>query len=72
MRITVIAKPGSKSAGVTKLGENRYEIRVTARPEHGKATDAVRRALAGELGIAPSRLSLVMGATARTKVFETR
>ena len=72
MRITVIAKPGSRHASVEKLDAHRYEIRVTEHPEHGKANDAVRRALAETLGVAPSRLSLVMGASARTKVFEIR
>jgi uncharacterized protein YggU (UPF0235/DUF167 family) len=72
MRITVLAKPGSKHASIETIGEHRYAISVTAVPERGKANDAVRRALAGELGIAPSRLSLVMGATSRTKVFEIR
>jgi uncharacterized protein YggU (UPF0235/DUF167 family) len=72
MRITVIAKPGSRRASVEKTADNRYVISVTAIPEHGKANDAVRRALAEELGVAASRLSLVMGATARTKVFEVR
>jgi uncharacterized protein YggU (UPF0235/DUF167 family) len=72
MRITVIAKPGSKHAKVIKTDDARYEISVVAVPEKGKATDAVRRALATELGIAPSRLSLVMGGASRTKVFEVR
>ena len=72
MRITVIAKPGSKHAFVSKLEEHRYEIGVTVRPEKGRANDAIRRLLADTLGIAPSRLSLVMGATARIKVFEVR
>ena len=72
MRITVIAKPGSRTASVTLVAPGRYEIAVTARPEKGKANDAVRRALATHLHIAPSRLSLVMGQSARTKVFEVR
>jgi len=70
MRITVVAKPGSKHARVNKISETRYEISVVAPPEKGKATDAVRRALADELKLAPSRISLVMGAASRVKVFE--
>ena len=72
MRITVDAKPGSKVARVAKLDERRYIIAVTARPEHGKANDAVRRALADALGVAPSRCSLVMGTASRTKKFEVQ
>ena len=72
MRITVLAKPGSKHASIEKIDDHRYTVNVTAVPEHGKANDAVRRALAKELDIAPSRLSLLMGTTSRTKVFEVR
>lgn len=72
MRITVVAKPGSRTATVKQLETNRYEIAVIERPEKGKANDAVRRALSKHLHIAPSRLSLVMGATAHVKVFEIK
>ena len=72
MRITVVAKPGSKKASVQDLETNRYEIAVVERPEKGKANDAVRRALANHLHIAPSRLSLVLGHTTRTKIFQVR
>ncbi len=70
MRITVVAKPGSRTAGIIELAPNRYEVAVVERPEKRKANDAIRRSLAKHLHIAPSRLSLVMGATARIKVFE--
>lgn len=70
MRITVNAKPGSRAASVKLIEPDRYEIAVTEQPEKGKANDAVRRALAQHLRVAPSRLSLLMGASSRTKVFE--
>lgn len=44
-------------------------VRVTAPPEDGKANDAVRRLLARAMGVAPTRLTLIRGATARDKVF---
>mgnify|MGYP002653798025 CR=1 FL=1 len=44
-------------------------VRVTAAPEDGRANAAVRKLLARALGIAPSRLTLVGGATARDKLF---
>jgi uncharacterized protein len=72
MRITVVAKPGSRTAAIKELAPNRYAVSVIERPEKGKANDAVRRALAKHLHIAPSRLSLVMGATAHVKVLEVR
>ena len=44
-------------------------VRVTAPPEDGKANDAVRRVLARAIGVAPTRLTLIRGATSRDKVF---
>lgn len=44
-------------------------VRVSAPPEDGKATAAVRRLLAKAMGVAPSRLELVRGATSREKCF---
>ncbi len=42
---------------------------VTVPPEDGKANAAVRKLLAKALGVAPSRLTLLRGATSRDKVF---
>ena len=70
MRITVHAKPGAKRAAITKVSSVEYTVSVVERPERGKATLAVRRALAAKLKIPQSRLSLVKGHSSRTKVFE--
>ena len=43
-------------------------VRVTGPPAGGKANDAVIRAVARALGLAPADVELVRGATARTKV----
>jgi uncharacterized protein YggU (UPF0235/DUF167 family) len=43
--------------------------RVTAPPADGRANEAVRRLLARALGVAPTRLTLIRGETARDKVF---
>ena len=45
------------------------KISVTTVPEDGKATRAVIKLLARALGVAPSRLTLLRGATSRDKVF---
>ncbi|HXV26856.1 MAG TPA: DUF167 domain-containing protein [Candidatus Paceibacterota bacterium] len=68
-RITVRVTPRARHARVFRRSEDEYDIAVTAPPEHGRATDASRRALAAELGVAPSRISLIMGERSRTKVF---
>jgi uncharacterized protein len=45
-------------------------IRVTAPPTEGRANAAVRRLLAKRLGVAPGRVTVVRGETAREKVIE--
>ena len=52
------------------LDERGIEVRVAAPPREGAANDAVRRALAEALGLPVSRIRLIRGAAARTKLFE--
>ena len=77
-RLAHLARPGAEiRVRVTpKAARNRIvaseegiRVYVTAPPEGGKATEAVRKLLAGALGVAKTRLVLVRGATAREKVF---
>ncbi len=68
MRITVRVIPKAKRNVVKQLDATSYKIWVTAAPQQGKATAAAIKLLSAELGIAPSLLSLVSGATSRNKV----
>jgi uncharacterized protein len=68
-RLTVRVIPRSARTAVER-SERGVVIRVRAAPEGGRATEEARRALAGALGVAPSDVGLVRGATSRTKVFE--
>jgi uncharacterized protein YggU (UPF0235/DUF167 family) len=45
-------------------------VRVTAPPVVNRANDAVRKLLARRLRIAPSRVSVVRGASSRDKLIE--
>ncbi|KIQ69617.1 DUF167 domain-containing protein [Wenxinia marina] len=67
-QIAVRAVPRARRPGVEVAGDL-VTVRVTEPPEDGRATEAVRKALARALGIAPSRLTLVRGAASRSKVF---
>jgi len=51
-------------------GEQLLHVRVGAPPADGRANDALVRVLAGALGIAPGRVTLVSGAASRRKVVE--
>jgi uncharacterized protein YggU (UPF0235/DUF167 family) len=71
--VAVRVKPGSSR---TKIG-GRHDgslgpalvVAVTAPPVDGRATEAVRRALADALGVHPSSVALRSGATGRDKLF---
>ena len=67
-RLAVRVTPGAKAEGL-ELAGGRLLAKVRAKPEDGKANEAVRALLAAALGLAPSRLELVRGATSREKQF---
>ncbi|MEY4160104.1 MAG: hypothetical protein RLZZ136_725 [Pseudomonadota bacterium] len=67
-RLAVRVTPGARQE-LVDIAEGRVQVKVRAKPEDGKATDAVRDLLAKALDIAPSRLELLRGATSRDKLF---
>ena len=67
-RLAVRVTPGAKAELLAITG-GRLLAKVCAKPEDGKATDAVRDLLAAALDLAPSRLELLRGATSREKMF---
>lgn len=72
MKLFVQVKTGKRASKVTKISETEYIVEVTARAEKGKANEAVLSALAKHLGIAPSRLSIISGHTAKRKIVEVK
>lgn len=67
-RLAVRVTPGARSEGLEIAGGKLF-AKVRAKPQDGKANDAVRDLLAAALGVAPSRLELLRGATSREKLF---
>lgn len=55
-RLAVRVTPGARVEEVA-IEAGRVAVRVRAKPEDGKATEAVRQLLARALGIAPSQLA---------------
>ncbi len=67
-RLAVRATPRAKRDAIEPGDPLR--IWVTAPADEGRANEAVRKLLARALGIAPSRLTLLRGLTARDKLFQ--
>ena len=67
-RLAVRVTPGAKVEGLD-IEQGRLLAKVRAKPQDGRANDAVRELLAAALGVAPSRLELLRGATSREKQF---
>lgn len=68
-RLAVRVTPGAR-VEVLEITEDRLLAKVRAKPEGGKANAAVIELVADGLGIAPSRLSLLRGATSREKLLQ--
>jgi len=66
--LVVRVKPGSKRPGIAADARG-IVVRVAARPVDGAANESVRRTLAETLGVAPTAVTLVRGATSREKTF---
>lgn len=68
-RIAVRVTPGARQEGIAIEGRQ-VQAKVRAKPQDGAANQAVIKLLAQALDMAPSRISLLRGATSREKVFQ--
>lgn len=66
-RLAVRVTPGARSEGI-EIVAGHVQVKVRTRPEDGKATSAVLDLVAAALGVAPSRVELLRGATSRDKL----
>jgi uncharacterized protein YggU (UPF0235/DUF167 family) len=69
VRLIVRVRPGASRAGVRREG-GVLVVRVHAPPVDGRATAAALEAVADALGVRPRAVTLVTGATSRTKVVD--
>ena len=70
MRLTIRVTPGSRRAEIGGTHDGSLVVKVRERAVEGKATDAALAALAEALGVPRRAVTLVHGATSRTKVVE--
>jgi uncharacterized protein YggU (UPF0235/DUF167 family) len=70
VRVTIRVRPGSSRTGVGGSHDGALVVRVTARAVDGAATQAALTAVADAFNVRARAVSLVSGATSRTKVVE--
>lgn len=68
-RLAVRVTPGARVEAL-EIAEGRLLAKVRVKPEDGKATAAVLALVAQALGVAPSRVGLLRGATSREKLLQ--
>ncbi len=70
MRITVWVRPGAAHPGVGGEHAGALVVRVSARATGGQATAAALAAVAAAFDVPRSAVTLVAGATSRTKILD--
>ena len=70
MRITIRVSPGSARPGVGGEHAGALVVRVSARAADGKATEAALAAIAAAFGVRRNGVTLVTGASSRTKIVD--
>lgn len=70
VRLTIRVVPGSRDPGVGGRRDGALVVRVRERAVEGRATDAALAALAEALRVRRGAVSLVRGATSRTKIVD--
>jgi uncharacterized protein (TIGR00251 family) len=69
-RLRVRVSPGAGRAAIVGRYGDAWKVRVTQRPEHGRANDAVVRLLAETLDVPRDAVTVVSGHTGRDKIVE--
>src|SRR5579859_1485617 len=70
VRITVRVRPGSARPGVGGRHDGALVVRVSARAVDGRATEAALDAIAAAFGVRRRAVTLIAGATSRTKIVD--
>jgi uncharacterized protein len=70
MRLTIRVHPGSRRPGVGGSFDGALVVRVRERAVDGRATEAALTAVAAALAVPRRTVTLVAGATTRTKLLD--
>lgn len=67
--LAIRAHPRAARDRVGPMVDGVLQVHVSKAPHGGEANEAIRRVLAGAIGVAPSRLTLAAGGRGRQKRF---
>lgn len=70
MLIKVKVLPESKKVEIIKKAEDRFEIKIKAKPEKGLANKEVMKVLSEYFKTPETKIRLIKGHTQRNKIFE--
>jgi uncharacterized protein len=70
MRVTIRVHPGSRHPGVGGNHDGALVVRVRERAVDGRATEAALTAVAAALSVPRRSITLLTGATTRTKILD--
>jgi uncharacterized protein (TIGR00251 family) len=66
--LKVRLQPRASRDGIDGLHGDALKVKVTAPPLEGKANKAVKKLLAGKLGLSPSQIEVIAGERSREKL----
>lgn len=72
MLIRVKVFPESKKEEIIKKSQDKFEIKVKARPEKGEANKEVIKVLSSYFKVPETNIRLIKGANQRNKIFEIK
>lgn len=67
-KLNIRVQPGASTNMITGYTDGVFNMKITTRPEKGKANEALVKYLSDLLGIAKSRIEIQKGTTSRNKV----
>lgn len=68
MKISVIAKTGTREERVEKISDYEFKIFTKTLPKENEANEAIKKLLADYFKIAKSRINIIIGQKAKKKV----
>lgn len=72
MRIYVRVSPRSSKKEIVKVSDGEYKVKLTAAPVEGEANKMLVEMLADYFGVSKSRVEIVGGKSAKTKIVDVR